>query len=202
MQLMRFTYQELEIATDHFHESRLLGCGSGASGSLIYHGLLDDGTYVAVKKIQRDSIHDFSAEFWHDIKVREKVHHPNVVNMRGYCEGGGKGPDGPPILLVFDYMPNGSVLDALLSDDDSLLSWDRRFSIALGVVMGLEYLHEHNIPPITHGKIKPSNILLDRYVTLHPPCFSFLAPECSCGNVDGYLAALITCSSVCGCINL
>ncbi|CAM6034686.1 unnamed protein product [Sphagnum compactum] len=159
--LVRFTYQELEIATDHFHESRLLGCGSGASGSLIYHGLLDDGTYVAVKKIQRDSIHDFSAEFWHDIKVREKVHHPNVVNMRGYCEGGGKEPDGPPILLVFDYMPNGSVLDALLSDDDSLLSWDRRFSIALGVVMGLEYLHEHNIPPIIHGKIKPSNILLD-----------------------------------------
>lgn len=117
---------------------------------------------MAVKQvIARNSGVLIDEHFWHEVRMRGAIRHPNVVPLRGFFKGliGGCDP-----LLVCEYMPNGSVLDALLSDDTPL-RWPRRYSIAHGAAMGLEYLHEHCRPPIIHGNLKPSNILLDRDYT-------------------------------------
>lgn len=155
-QCRQFSYQELDAATNSFHRSALVGTGTTGP---VYQGKLDDGTQVVVKQLNtRNSGVLIDDEFWHEIKVRGAIHHPNVVPLLGYFKGliGGCDP-----LLVCEYMPNGSVLDAILSDDTPL-RWPRRYSIAHGAAVGLEYLHEHCRPPIIHGNLKPSNILLDR----------------------------------------
>lgn len=152
-----FTYQELQAATDNFHHNCLLG---GGRSGFVYQGKLDDGTSVAIKQLET---HNSGAlidnAFWNEVLIRGTIVHPNVVTLRGYCKGVG----GCEPMLVCEYAANGSVLDALHSDDDSLLRWPRRYSIAYGAAVGLEFLHEHCTPPIIHGNIKPSNVLLDRY---------------------------------------
>lgn len=150
-----FTYKELEDATNKFHDNKLLGCGGFGS---IYQGRLEDGSYVAVKQLDKGSDQD-DTEFWKEVLIIGSIRHPNLVTLRGYCREAGRNER----LIVYDYMPNGSVLDALLSSDDSLLPWSRRYSIALGSACGLEHLHEHCSARIIHRDIKPSNILLDRH---------------------------------------
>lgn len=46
-------------------------------------------------------------------------------------------------------------------DGAALLDWRRRVRIAAGAARGLQYLHEAVAPPIIHGCVKPSNILVD-----------------------------------------
>ncbi|KAG0617726.1 hypothetical protein M758_4G010300 [Ceratodon purpureus] len=154
----QFSYQELDAATNSFHQNALLG--AGATG-FVFQGKLDDGTTVAVKQLDtRNSGMLINDEFWNEVKVRGAIQHPNVVTLRGFFKGiGGSDP-----MLVCEFMPNGSVLDALLSDNTPL-RWPRRYSIAHGAALGLEYLHEHCTPAIIHGNLKPSNILLDRDFT-------------------------------------
>lgn len=154
----QFTYQELDSATNGFHPNSLLG---GGTTGFVYQGKLEDGTTVAVKQLDtRNSGMLVNDEFWNEVKVRGIIRHPNVVALQGFFKGiGGCDP-----MLVCDYMPNGSVLDQLLSDD-TFLRWPRRYSIAHGAAVGLEHLHEHCTPPIIHGNLKPSNILLDRDYT-------------------------------------
>lgn len=156
----QFSYQELDAATTGFHPNALLG--NGATG-FVYQGKLDDGSKVAVKQLDtRNSGMLINEEFWNEVKVRGAIQHPNVVALRGFCKGiGGSDP-----MLVCEFMANGSVLDALLRDDTPL-RWPRRYSIAHGAALGLEYLHEHCTPAIIHGNLKPSNILLDRYPSGH-----------------------------------
>lgn len=151
----QFSYQELHAATTGFHANALLG--RGVTG-FVYQGKLDDGSKVAIKQLDtRNSGMLINEEFWNEVKVRGAIQHQNVVTLRGFCKGIG----GCDHMLVCNFMPNGSVLDALLSDDTPL-RWPRRYSIAHGAALGLEYLHEHCTPPIIHGNLKPSNILLDR----------------------------------------
>ena len=152
----QFSYEELEAATNGFHQNALLGA---RTTGFVFKGKLDDGTTVAVKQLDtRNSGMLINDEFWHEVKARGAIQHPNVVTLRGFC----RGISGSDPMLVCEFMPNGSVLDALLNDNTPL-RWPRRYSIAHGAALGLEYLHEHCAPAITHGNLKPSNILLDRY---------------------------------------
>ena len=157
----QFTYQELEAATNCFHPNCLIRAGNSG---FVYQGKLEDNCCnVAIKQLdtQKSGVL-INEEFWNEITHRGSVQHPNVVTLRGFFKGvAGNGP-----MLVCDYMPNGSVLDALLNDATPL-RWPRRFSIIYGAAAGLEFLHEHCLPPIIHGNLKPSNILLDRYVKHH-----------------------------------
>lgn len=101
------------------------------------------------------------SDFWKEVLILGSVQHPNLVPLRGYC----KENRGSERLLVYEYMPNGSVMDALMSEDGHLLPWSRRYSVALATACALEYLHEHCCPRIVHKDVKPSNILLDRNFT-------------------------------------
>jgi hypothetical protein len=173
----QFSYQELDAATNGFHQRALLA--TGATG-FVFQGKLDDGTAVAVKQLDtRNSGMLINDEFWNEVTARGAVQHRNVVTLRGFCKGiAGSNP-----MLICEFMPNGSVLDALLNDH-APLRWPSRYSIAHGAALGLEYLHEHCTPAIIHGNLKPSNILLDRYETqvAHILCTTSkdCVPNCCC----------------------
>ncbi|PIN14366.1 Tyrosine kinase [Handroanthus impetiginosus] len=85
------------------------------------------------------------------------LHHPNLVNLIGYCA------DGDQRLLVYEYMPLGSLEDHLhdLLPDKQPLDWNTRMKIAAGAAKGLEYLHDKANPPVIYRDLKSSNILLD-----------------------------------------
>ncbi|MBA0824183.1 hypothetical protein Goarm_020865, partial [Gossypium armourianum] len=84
------------------------------------------------------------------------LHHPNLVNLTGYCA------DGDQRLLVYEYMPLGSLEDHLhdISPSKKRLDWSTRMKIAAGAAKGLEYLHDKASPPVIYRDLKCSNILL------------------------------------------
>lgn len=72
-------------------------------------------------------------EFAGEVEVLAKVRQKNLLNVRGYCA------EGQERLLVYDFMPNFSVLSHLrgAQSADCLLDWGRRISIAIGAAEGI-----------------------------------------------------------------
>jgi serine/threonine protein kinase len=96
-------------------------------------------------------------EFIAEIVSIGRLQNRNLVQLLGYCRRKGE------LLLVYEYMPNGS-LDKYLhngKEDNSLLSWTQRFRIIKGIASGLLYLHEEWEKVVVHRDIKASNVLLD-----------------------------------------
>ncbi|KAK7292399.1 hypothetical protein RIF29_08178 [Crotalaria pallida] len=149
-----FTYQELVAATDNFNPDCLIG--EGGFGS-VYKGYIKkiDQT-VAVKQQNRNGLQG-SREFLAEVLMLSLVKHPNLVKLIGYCA------DGDQRILVYEFMPNGSLEDHLLDleEDQEALDWQTRMKIAEGAARGLEYLHETANPPVIYRDFKASNILLD-----------------------------------------
>ncbi|KAG4399412.1 hypothetical protein GLYMA_08G225900v4 [Glycine max] len=149
-----FSHAELQSATANFASGRLLGEGSIGC---VYRAKYADGKVLAVKKINPSLLHGGPSEEFSQIVSRiSKLHHPNIVELVGYCSE-------PEHMLIYDYFRNGSLHDFLhLSDDFSKpLTWNTRVRIALGAARAVEYLHEICSPPLLHKNIKSSNILLD-----------------------------------------
>ncbi|XVE66274.1 hypothetical protein DITRI_Ditri08aG0067500 [Diplodiscus trichospermus] len=147
--LVAFGYKDLQKATKNF--SKKLGKGSFGS---VFIGTLPDASIVAVKKLE--SINQGEKQFRTEVSTIGNINHVNLVRLRGFCsEGSGK-------LLVYDYMPNGSLDRHLFHARDSEpLDWKTRYQVALGVARGLAYLHENCRDSIIHCDVKPENILLD-----------------------------------------
>ncbi|KAH7431633.1 hypothetical protein KP509_08G057700 [Ceratopteris richardii] len=94
------------------------------------------------------------------------LHHSNLVNLVGYCA------DGDQRLLVYEFMPLGSLEDHLYDvHDKEPLDWNTRMKIAAGAARGLEYLHDKANPPVIYRDLKSSNILLDH--GFHPKLSDF-----------------------------
>ncbi|XP_058209124.1 L-type lectin-domain containing receptor kinase IV.1-like [Rhododendron vialii] len=148
----RFKYKDLYIATKGFKEKGLLG--SGGFGR-VYRGVLPTSKIeVAVKRFSHESVQGMK-EFVAEIVSIGRLRHRNLVQLLGYCRRKGE------LLLVYDYMPNGS-LDKLLYDQPSCtLNWRQRFQVIKGVASGLFYLHEHWEQVVVHRDVKASNVLLD-----------------------------------------
>lgn len=149
----RFSYNDLYRATKGFKDSHLIG--SGGFGS-VYRGILhSSGSEVAVKKVTRNSSQGMR-EFAAEIESLGRLRHKNLVNLQGWCK---KRND---LLLVYDYVPNGS-LDALLYHpiNNIVLNWEQRINILKGIAGGLLYLHEEWERVVIHRDIKPSNVLID-----------------------------------------
>ncbi|KAI3791405.1 hypothetical protein L2E82_05173 [Cichorium intybus] len=146
-----YTYAELKSATADFSRSNLLG--EGGFGP-VYKGTLSDGTVVAVKRLSVTSHHGRS-QFITEISTISSVQHWNLVKLHGSCIEGARR------LLVYEYLENKSLDQALFGKTDVRLDWPTRFNICLGTAKGLAYLHEESRPRIVHRDVKASNILLD-----------------------------------------
>ncbi|WOL05546.1 hypothetical protein Cni_G14275 [Canna indica] len=157
LRLRRFSYRALRSATSAFDPSRSLGRGASAA---VFRGVLTDGKSVAVKRLLSSPSSPTRAsssdrEFQNELHVLASLRpSPFVVSLLGYCLEGRRRR-----LLVYEYMPNGSLQEALFGSI-SPLNWDRRFSIILDVAQALAFLHLECDPPVVHGDIKPSNVLL------------------------------------------
>ncbi|CAL4944608.1 unnamed protein product [Urochloa decumbens] len=150
----RFAYKDLHRATDGFTDKRLIG--KGGSGE-VYRGVLPScGTEVAVKRVSDESTRGMK-EFVAEVASMGRLRHRNLVPLLGYCRRKGE------LLLVYRYMPNGSLEKFLYDHQDNkvTLGWDQRFRIIKDVAAGLLYLHEEWEQVIVHRDIKPSNVLLD-----------------------------------------
>ncbi|XP_074311944.1 putative LRR receptor-like serine/threonine-protein kinase At1g06840 isoform X5 [Silene latifolia] len=163
-----FTYNEMSQASNDFDCSAQVG--EGGYGN-VYKGTLADGTVVAIKRAKEDSrqgMHEFLTE----IHLLSRLHHRNLVALVGYC------CENDEQMLVYEFMPNGTLEDWLSGKSEKILGYSTRLHIALGAASGVLYLHREANPPIFHRDIKASNILLDSHLIAKVADFgiSCLAP--------------------------
>ncbi|KAF3778281.1 putative LRR receptor-like serine/threonine-protein kinase [Nymphaea thermarum] len=151
--LKRFSFRELQLATDNFNAKSILGQGGFG---IVYKGFLKDGTVVAVKRL-RDPNFTGEVQFQTEVGMIGLALHRNLLRLYGFCMTAHER------LLVYPYMPNGSVADRLRDkcQGKPTLDWTKRMRIALGTARGLLYLHEQCNPKIIHRDVKAANILLD-----------------------------------------
>lgn len=151
--ICRFKYRQLKRATKRFSQSQKLGKGGFG---VVYRGLLPNGKEVAVKRLDLSSLQG-EREFQNELSICSKLDSPYVVRLLGYCTHGKR-----VRLLVYECMQNRSLQEALFEKRyHSHLDWGKRFKIMVDIAKALEFLHVSCNPPIIHGDIKPSNILLD-----------------------------------------
>ncbi|RXH98815.1 hypothetical protein DVH24_011140 [Malus domestica] len=146
-----FSYAELRAATEDFNPSNKLG--EGGYGP-VYKGTLSDGRVVAVKQLSVAS-HQGKSQFVSEIATISAVQHRNLVKLYGCCI------EGSHRILVYEYLENKSLDQALFGTSNLHLDWPTRFNILLGTARGLAYLHEESRPRIVHRDVKASNILLN-----------------------------------------
>jgi serine/threonine protein kinase len=146
-----FSYNELRSATENFSSSNLLG--EGGYG-LVHKGRLSDGRAVAVKQLSQSS-NQGKKQFATEIETISRVQHCNLVTLYGCCL------ESNTPLLVYEYLENGSLDQALFGKGSLNLDWPTRFEICLGLARGIAYLHEDSTVRIVHRDIKASNVLLD-----------------------------------------
>ncbi|KAM0828668.1 hypothetical protein ACQ4PT_067391 [Festuca glaucescens] len=149
----RFSYKELFHATKGFSDKNLIGAGGFGS---VYKGKLRKPAdmEVAVKRVSHESRQGMK-EFVAEVASIGRLRHRNLVLLLGYCRRKGE------LLLVYDYMPNGSLDKYLYDGSAATLDWHQRFHIIRGVAAGLLYLHEDWEQVVIHRDVKASNVLLD-----------------------------------------
>ncbi|KAK2642848.1 hypothetical protein Ddye_024611 [Dipteronia dyeriana] len=148
----RFSYKTLYKATRDFKDNGLIG--EGGFGK-VYRGVLPSSDQIAVKRVSHDSGEQTMKQFVAEIVSMGRLRHRNLVQLLGYCRRRGE------LLLVYDFMPNGSLDKVLYSNIRPNLNWFQRIRILRGVASGLLYLHEDWEQVVLHRDIKPGNILLD-----------------------------------------
>lgn len=184
--LEEYSLQVLLEATNNFSQEKKIGMGSFGS---VYHGTLEDGKEVAIKRAEFWSTspscavlgatkrqEDKDNAFVNELESLSRLHHKNLVRLMGFYE------DMKERILVYEYMENGSLNDHLHKHDlqsSALVSWAGRIKAALDAARGIEYLHQYATPPIIHRDIKSSNILLDAKWTAKVSDFglSLMGPE-------------------------
>ncbi|KAK6796418.1 hypothetical protein RDI58_004119 [Solanum bulbocastanum] len=152
----RISYYELQQATEGFSESNLLGTGSF---SMVYKGMLKDGTLLAAKVFNVQLEGAFKS-FETECEILRNLRHRNLTRVITSCSN----PDFK--ALVLEYMPNGT-LDKWLHSHDLFLDILKRLDIMIDVASALDYLHNGYPTPVVHCDLKPSNILLDQDMVGH-----------------------------------
>ncbi|XP_020586774.1 probable serine/threonine-protein kinase PBL3 [Phalaenopsis equestris] len=158
--LKDFTFNELKNATRNFRPDSLLG--EGGFG-YVYKGWIDEqslaaskpgvGRIVAVKKLKPEGFQGHK-EWLTEVDHLGRLHHPNLVKLIGYCS------EGDDRLLVYEFMPRGSLENHLFRRSAEPLSWTIRIKVAVGAARGLSFLHDSE-SQVIYRDVKASNILLD-----------------------------------------
>uniref|UniRef100_A0A7N0T0R2 non-specific serine/threonine protein kinase n=2 Tax=Kalanchoe fedtschenkoi TaxID=63787 RepID=A0A7N0T0R2_KALFE len=160
-----FRYRDLKKATGNFDERMVLGQGGYGT---VFKGVLRNDfsgnvsgegselvTEIAVKKFLRESVKG-KDDFLSELAIIHRLRHKHLVRLVGWCHEKGK------LLLVYDYMPNGSLEKYLYNPaDPNVLTWGRRFKILTGVASALHYLHNEYDERVVHRDLKASNIMLE-----------------------------------------
>ncbi|XP_054820543.1 LEAF RUST 10 DISEASE-RESISTANCE LOCUS RECEPTOR-LIKE PROTEIN KINASE-like 1.2 [Prosopis cineraria] len=148
-----FTYTELEEATNSFDSANELGDGGFGT---VYCGKLGDGRTVAVKRLYENNGRRVE-QFMNEVEILTRVRHQNLVQLYGCTSRHSR-----ELLLVYEYIPNGTVADHLHGQraKPETLPWHTRVNIAIETASGLAYLHASDI---IHRDIKTTNILLDNH---------------------------------------
>ncbi|WKA08093.1 hypothetical protein VitviT2T_025843 [Vitis vinifera] len=146
-----FTYEELEEATNNFDSSKELGDGGFGT---VYHGKLRDGRVVAVKRLYENNYKRVE-QFMNEVEILQLLRHRNLVSLYGCTSRHSR-----ELLLVYEYVPNGTVADHLHGEQakPGSLTWPTRMKIAIETASALKYLHASDI---IHRDVKTNNILLD-----------------------------------------
>ncbi|MFS7942001.1 putative protein kinase RLK-Pelle-LRR-XII-1 family [Helianthus anomalus] len=162
---MKLSYNQLCKATNGFSEANLIGNGAFSS---VYKGILNEyeDRFVAVKVL---NLHNPGAQrsFMRECEVWRNIRHRNLLKILTSCSSiDFQGNDFK--ALVYEFMPNGSLHDWLYSSESrSRLNIIQITNILMGVAAALDYIHNHCIPSVVHGDLKPSNILLDDNMVAH-----------------------------------
>ncbi|XP_077245303.1 serine/threonine-protein kinase PBL34-like isoform X2 [Tasmannia lanceolata] len=160
-QLRKFTFNELKSATRNFRPESLLG--EGGFGCVFKGWIEENGTApvkpgtgltVAVKTLNHDGLQGHK-EWLAEVNFLGDLLHPNLVKLIGYCI------EDDQRLLVYEFMPRGSLENHLFRKGSLPLPWSVRMKIALGAAKGLAFLHEEAERPVIYRDFKTSNILLD-----------------------------------------
>ncbi|XP_074587659.1 LOW QUALITY PROTEIN: LEAF RUST 10 DISEASE-RESISTANCE LOCUS RECEPTOR-LIKE PROTEIN KINASE-like 1.5 [Curcuma longa] len=154
-----YSYEQLRASTNGFDPRRKIGDGGFGS---VYLAHLNDGRVAAVKRLHRH--HPAAAatkSFCNEILILSSLRHPNLVRLHGYC------CDPRGLLLVYDYVPNGTLADHLHCSRSPYskprtLPWVVRLDIALQTAAAIEYLHFSLKPPVVHRDITSTNIFVER----------------------------------------
>ncbi|GLJ28715.1 hypothetical protein SUGI_0565920 [Cryptomeria japonica] len=193
----KFTYWELCAGTNNFSESCKLG--HGGFGDVYKAIIVQSDEIVAVKRISAGS-RQGKKEYLAEIRTITRLRHRNLVQLLGWCHEKAR------LMLVYEYMPNGSLDNFLFGGRRGELDWGRRYKIASGIASALLYLHELWDECVVHRDVKSSNVMLDSdfnaklgdfglaRLVKHNQCsqtstiagtLGYLAPECAVTGIFG-----------------
>ncbi|XP_021291979.1 LEAF RUST 10 DISEASE-RESISTANCE LOCUS RECEPTOR-LIKE PROTEIN KINASE-like 1.2 isoform X1 [Herrania umbratica] len=146
-----FSYEELQKATNKFDSDRELG--EGGFGT-VYYGKLRDGRVVAVKRLYENNYRRVE-QFMNEVEILTRLRHKNLVSLYGCTSRHSR-----ELLLVYEYIPNGTVADHLHGEraKPGALPWSIRLEIAIETAEALRFLHASDT---IHRDVKTNNILLD-----------------------------------------
>lgn len=152
-QRLNFTVEDV---LECLKNNNIIGMGSAGT---VYRAEMPGGEVIAVKKlwkVQKDGGRRKRGVLA-EVEVLGTVRHRNIVRLLGCCS------NNEDTLLLYEYMPNGSLADLLHGNKEAnmLADWMTRYKISVGVAQGLCYLHQDCYPVIVHRDVKPGNILLD-----------------------------------------